>query len=61
MTCDIYSMGTTRTQSNESYAHESEKDCCFSEAEGWPTNEVSEQQLPPRPELLFDDYEEGEG
>ncbi len=54
-------MGTTRTQSNESYAHESEKDCCFSEADGWPTNEVSEQQLPPRPELLFDDYEEGEG
>ena len=51
MNFDIYAMGKTRNKSNKSRGH---KDCCFSAVEGQPINEASEQQLPPRPELIDD-------
>ena len=49
-------MGKTRNKSNKSRGHKSEKDSCFPDVEGQPINEASEQQLPPRPELLLDDF-----
>ena len=48
---DICAMGKTRNKSNKSSGH---KGCGFSEAEGQSINGTSEQQLPPRPELIDD-------
>ena len=55
MNFGIHAMKTCN-RSIKSRGNNSEKSCCVPQAEGQPINEASEQQLPPCPELLLDDF-----